>query len=186
MVIMHPLHFLTGFTLTLCSFFSLAAAVPYQVIQDTNTSIGTKRIRASITIFAPTAHDKISRADTIKQAIEDKVTGSHAVVVTALLIPSQELLGSGALLAKGEYYADGCGASGTKCDGRKLIITSTDIHLSDSAIKIWGQSVISANELAEKGIFDEEAVTADVAKKLKIRTSEVNVPYIELEPVITL
>jgi len=179
----YPLILLTGLALSLCSFLSQAAAVPYEVIQDNNTSIGTKRIRANITILAPAAHDKASRADTIKRAIEDKVKKSHAVVVTALLIPSKELLGAGALLAKGEFYADSCGASGTECDGTKLKIAATDIKLTDKAIHIWGQSVKSAKELAEKGIFDEEKVTADVAKKLKIKTSEVDVPYIELEPV---
>lgn len=179
----------TKFTLMICiglsfwSFSTHATAVPYEVIQDTNTSIGTKRIRTNITILAPEAQDKTSRADTVKQAIDDTVKKSHAVVVTASLVPSRGLLGAGVLLAKGEYYADGCGAAGTACDGIKLRLAATDVALSDKTIRIWEQSVKSANALAEKGIFDDEKVTADVAKKLKIKTSEVDLPYIELEAV---
>lgn len=185
MLTKYPPGLVTGLALSFFSFFSQAAAVPYEVIQDTDTSIGTKRIRANITIVAQGAHDKTSRADTIKQAIDDKVKQTHAIVVTAMLIPSKDLLGSGALLAKGEYYADGCGASGKACDGTKLQLSSSNIKLSEQTVRIWVQSVKSANELAEKRIFDEEKVTADVAKKMKIKASEVNVPYIELEPIIT-
>lgn len=185
MFIKHPLTLITGLALSLCSFFSQAAAVPYEIIQNTNTSIGTKRIRANITILAPAANDKTSRADAVSHAIEDTVKKTQAVVVTALLIPSKDLLGAGAAIAKGEFYADGCGPSGSQCDGVKLRISASDVKLSAQSVRIWGQSVKSANELAERGIFDDEKVTADVAKKLKIKTSEVDVPYIELEPVTT-
>ncbi len=160
----------------------LSAPVPYEVIQNTNTSLGSQRARANITIIAPAAQDKTSRIDTVKQSIEDTVKKTDAVVVTAQLVPSKALLGAGALLAKGEYYADGCGPSGSTCDGTKLKLSATDIKLSPKAVRIWEQSVKSTNELAEKGIFEDEKITADVAKKLKIKTSEVDVPYIELEP----
>ncbi|MBF1995815.1 hypothetical protein HW114_10100 [Serratia symbiotica] len=153
---MHTKYLLTliaSVALSVCSFFSQATAVPYKVLQDTNTSIGTKRIRSYIAIVAPTAHDKTSRADTVKQAIEDRVNKSHAVVVTAMLVPSKDLLGAGALLAKGEYYADGCGASGSECGSVKLNLSASDIILSDKSVRIWEQSVKSSNELAERGIL---------------------------------
>ena len=169
----------------LCSGMANSSAVPYEVIQDTNTSIGSLRTRANITIYAPTAQDKTSRADTVKQAIDDKVRESGVMVVTASLIPSKNLLGAGALLAQGDYYADGCGPSGSTCNGIKLVLSATNIKLSAKTIRVWEQSVKSTNELAEKGIFDDEKITADVAKKLKMEANEIDLPYIELEPVTT-
>lgn len=62
-------------------------------------------------------------------------------------------------------------------------LRASDIKLNDKAIQIWAQSIKSANELAEKGIFEDQKITADVAKKLEIKVSEVDVPYIELESV---
>nr|WP_179038420.1 DUF4875 domain-containing protein [Limnobaculum xujianqingii] len=136
-----------------------------------------------MTIIAPAAQDKISRAEVLKQAVNDKTEKDKTTVVSVSLIPAKSLLGAGALLAQADYYADGCGPAGSPCDGIKWDVKASDIKLTDKAIQVWAQSIKSANELAEKGIFEDEKITADVAKKLKIKPSEVDVPYIELEPV---
>ena len=175
--------FIIGSSLFACASFTMATPIAYEIIQDTNTSIGSQRIRANITIIAPTAQDKASRAAVVKQAVNDKAEKDKTTVVSVSLIPAKPLLGAGALLAQANFYADGCGPAGAPCDGVKWDVRASDIKLSDKAIQIWAQSIKSANELAEKGIFEDDKITADVAKKLKIKPSEVDIPYIELEPV---
>ncbi|PHI29256.1 DUF4875 domain-containing protein [Budvicia aquatica] len=172
-----------GSSLFACASIAMATPIAYEIIQDTNTSIGSQRLRASITIIAPTAQDKASRAAVVKQAVNDKTEKDKITVVSISLIPAKSLLGSGALLAQAEYYADGCGPAGAPCNGIKWDVRASDIKITDKAIQIWSQSIKSANELAKKGIFEDEKITADVVKKLRIKPSEVDVPYIELEPV---
>lgn len=106
---------LLAIAVSLPAFIGIATAAPiaYEIIQDENTPTGSQRTSANITIVAPSAQDKASRAEAVKQAVNDKVAKDKTTVVNVSLIPSKQLLGTGALLAQAEFYADGCGFSGS-------------------------------------------------------------------------
>ena len=166
--------------LVISVFFFSFPSFAYEIIDIQNTSVHG-RSRVNVTIVDETATTRDLRLNVVEQTIEDILKEVPIMVITVNLIASKDLFGAGGYVGQGHYFADGCGFSGKDCNDTKLDIKASDIKLTKKQIQIWVEIMKVGNELGEKGIFDDALLEKQVAKNLRIKRSEVKVPFIELK-----
>lgn len=164
----------------------LAQVHEYKIVDARDTSIGQIRIRGQVSIISPEAKSQQDRADTAKQAAWDvsKITGAN--VVSIFLLPSEKVIGSGYQLARVQYYVDGCGNSGSPCNGKIWEVWASDAQLNKIQLQI-AEEIYNPNPpvtvLDQYGLPDEKKLHQYIAKKLNIKVSDVekNLVYLDTD-----
>ena len=175
------------FILSLFIFFipvSFANEVkPYEIVSQKDTSFANRK-RVQIFIVSPDAKTLQQRVDTTKIAATDYSDKTGAKVVSVFLVPFKQAVGTGYNLAAVNYWSDGCGNSGTQCDGKQWNVRATDQQLTDLETKIAYEYYSNSDKFIDSyGLPDEEKLQAYIAKKLKIKVKDANLTMLFLDTV---
>ena len=165
----------------------LAQIQEYKIVDVRDTSISQIRVRGQVWIMSPEANTLQDRADTAKQAALDVVALTDAKAVSIFLLPNEKFVGSGYHFATVRHYTDGCGNSGAPrdCNGKEWEVWASKVQLTELQLRI-AEEIYAPNPpasvLDEFGLPDEEKLKKYIAKKLKIKVSDVEKNLIYLEP----
>lgn len=140
--------------------------------------------KVQIFIVLPDAKTLQQRVDTTKIAATDYSTKTGAKVVSVFLLPFKQVVGTGYNFAAVKYWSDGCGNSGTQCDGKQWNIRATDQQLTDLETKIAYEYYSNSHKFIDSyGLPDEEKLQAYIAKKLKIKVKDANLTMLFLDEI---
>lgn len=156
---------------------------PYEIVSQNDTSFANRK-RAQIFIVSPDAKTLQQRVDTTKIAATDYSIKTGAKVVSVFLVPFEQAVGTGYNFSTVHYWSDGCGNSGTQCDGKQWNVRATDQQLTDLQTKVAYEYYSNSDKfLDEYGLTDEEKLKSYIAKKLKIKVKDANLPMLFLESI---
>lgn len=157
---------------------------PYTVLKREDKTRAENNRLASYWILAPQAISQADRAATVRKAAEDFQAESKLAVISVFMQMNKSSLGKGYILASAKFFADGCQYSGSPCNDEIWIIDASKDIVSTSQLKIFDEWYKNRDKfLDKKDNLDEDKLTAYLAKKLKIPSSEVNLPFITTEKV---
>lgn len=157
---------------------------PYTVLKREDKTRAENNRLASYWILAPQAISQADRAATVRKAAEDFQAESKLAVISVFMQMNKSSLGKGYILASAKFFADGCQYSGSPCNDEIWIIDASKDIVSTSQLKIFDEWYKNRDKfLDKKDNLDEDKLTAYLAKKLKIPSSEVNLPFIITEKV---
>lgn len=157
------------------------SAKPYKLVAENDMSFaGRKRIEW--VIVAPDATTKESRAATVKAAAIELQQSQNTDVSYIFLEYSQSTAGQGNAFAIANYYPDGCGNSGSQCNGVNWEVEASEYVPTELELKVWELWTISRDNFAGDdgvlGLDEEQQLITAIAERLQVSKEQVSLPYI--------
>lgn len=154
----------------------------YKVFKTSDRSMPTRK-RLQIFIIADGAKTKEERVAVVMHAARQIQIESGASVVRVALEASEKVAGGGSAFALATYIPDGCGQSGSPCDGKVWAVDAADTQVNEHEMAVWEAWIDNRNKFIEDDALNEEKLQEFLAVQFKTDPEKITIPFIWREPV---